>query len=345
MKPHYSISIPKPCHENWMKMTPNEKGRFCQSCSKTVVDFTNMTTDDIQDFIYTNKHQRICGHIKQSQLDTINLKVSQSVFDQTLSFHKMFLLALLLAMGTTIFSCADEKGKTKKIESIELIDTKTDTIEKMGEIDKDVEHILNETLEKKSKKDTIKGIKPPPKPTLTGIVVEVDENQKTDKASSKTSKKDSTEITAPPFCPIPNVTGEIIEVEEQMEDEEDVTDIVVGMIINSHPQFPNTPDSLSIQGQKKYLNKRLREFIEKNFDIENAKKAGLSGKQKIYVQFTIDEQGITKDIIVRSRSPHPYFDKEATRVMELLPQFIPAKQRDKNVASIYSLPIIFDIKD
>ncbi len=308
MKPHYSISIPKPCHENWSKMTPNEKGRFCQSCSKTVVDFTTMTTDDIQDFIHNNKHQRICGHIKQSQLDTINLKVSQSVFDQTLSFHKMFLLALLLAMGTTIFSCADEKGNTKKIESIELIDTKTDTIEKMGEIDTDVEQILNETLE-------------------------------------KTSKKDSTEITAPPFCPIPNVTGEVIEVEEQMEDEEDVTDIVVGMIINSHPKFPNTPDSLSIQGQKEYLNKQLREFIEKNFDIENAKKAGLSGKQKMYIQFTIDEQGITKDIIVRSKSPHPYFDKETTRVMELLPQFIPAKQRDKNVASIYSLPIIFDIKD
>ncbi|GAA0735765.1 hypothetical protein GCM10009431_00970 [Gaetbulibacter jejuensis] len=287
-------------------MTPNEKGRFCQSCSKTVVDFTNMTTDDIQDFIHNNKHQRICGHIKQSQLDTINLKVSQSVFDQTLSFHKMFLLALLLAMGTTIFSCADEKGNTKKIESIELIDTKTDTIEKMGEIDTDVEQILNETLE-------------------------------------KTSKKDSTEITAPPFCPIPNVTGEIIEVEEQMEDEEDVTDIVVGMIINSHPQFPNTPDSLSIQGQKEYLNKQLREFIEKNFDIENAKKAGLSGKQRIHVQFTIDEQGTTKDIKVRS--PHPYFDKEATRVMKLLPQFIPAKQRDKNIASVYYLPIIFDIKD
>ncbi|WP_343795081.1 energy transducer TonB [Gaetbulibacter jejuensis] len=306
MKPHYSISIPKPCHENWLKMTPNEKGRFCQSCSKTVVDFTNMTTDDIQDFIHNNKHQRICGHIKQSQLDTINLKVSQSVFDQTLSFHKMFLLALLLAMGTTIFSCADEKGNTKKIESIELIDTKTDTIEKMGEIDTDVEQILNETLE-------------------------------------KTSKKDSTEITAPPFCPIPNVTGEIIEVEEQMEDEEDVTDIVVGMIINSHPQFPNTPDSLSIQGQKEYLNKQLREFIEKNFDIENAKKAGLSGKQRIHVQFTIDEQGTTKDIKVRS--PHPYFDKEATRVMKLLPQFIPAKQRDKNIASVYYLPIIFDIKD
>ncbi len=303
MKPHYSISIPKPCHENWSKMTPNEKGRFCQSCSKTVVDFTNMTTDDIQDFIHNNKHQRICGHIKQSQLDTINLKVSQSVFDQTLSFHKIFLLALLLAMGTTIFSCADEKGNTKKIESIELIDTKTDTIEKMGEIDKDIEHILDETLE-------------------------------------KTSKKDSTEITAPPFCPIPNVTGEIIEVEGMLEVEENT---ILGFVqVENPPEFKNTPKSLSVVEKRDYFNKKIGEFVNEIFKIPQGD-LGLSGKQRIHVQFTIDEQGTTKDIKVRS--PHPYFDKEATRVMKLLPQFIPAKQRDKNVASVYSLPIIFDIKD
>lgn len=303
MKPYYSISIPKPCHENWSKMTPNEKGRFCQSCSKTVVDFTNMTTDDIQDFIHNNKHQRICGHIKQSQLDTINLKVSQSVFDQTLSFHKIFLLALLLAMGTTIFSCADEKGNTKKIESIELVDTKTDTIEKMGEIDKDIKHILDETLE-------------------------------------KTSKKDSTKITAPPFCPIPNVTGEIIEVEGMLEVEEN---IILGFIqVENPPEFKNTPKSLSVVEKRDYFNKKIGEFMNENFKIPQGH-LGLSGKQKIYIQFTIDEQGTTKDIKVRS--PHPYFDKEATRVMKLLPQFIAAKQRDKNVASVYSLPIIFDIKD
>ena len=68
MKKPLNISIPKPCHENWADMTPNKKGRFCNSCAKTVVDFTHMNTSEILEYIQLNKHKRICGHIKQSQL-------------------------------------------------------------------------------------------------------------------------------------------------------------------------------------------------------------------------------------------------------------------------------------
>jgi len=36
------LSIPEPCHENWHQMTPTEQGRFCNACSKEVVDFSMM---------------------------------------------------------------------------------------------------------------------------------------------------------------------------------------------------------------------------------------------------------------------------------------------------------------
>lgn len=39
MNKEFYFHIPQPCHEHWDKMTPSAKGRFCESCSKQVVDF------------------------------------------------------------------------------------------------------------------------------------------------------------------------------------------------------------------------------------------------------------------------------------------------------------------
>jgi hypothetical protein len=40
MAKKFQLQIPEPCHEDWNKMTPVHKGRFCDSCEKAVVDFT-----------------------------------------------------------------------------------------------------------------------------------------------------------------------------------------------------------------------------------------------------------------------------------------------------------------
>ncbi|MDO5856927.1 hypothetical protein Q2490_06465 [Myroides odoratimimus] len=36
----YRIEIPEPCHEDWDKMAPQDKGRHCAVCDKVVVDFS-----------------------------------------------------------------------------------------------------------------------------------------------------------------------------------------------------------------------------------------------------------------------------------------------------------------
>ncbi|MBA2481176.1 MAG: hypothetical protein H0V44_10985 [Planctomycetes bacterium] len=45
------LHIPKPCHEDWAAMHPNERGRHCASCDKTVVDVTRMGVGQVRAFM------------------------------------------------------------------------------------------------------------------------------------------------------------------------------------------------------------------------------------------------------------------------------------------------------
>lgn len=66
-----NIYIPKPCHENWNKMTPEEKGRHCAVCSKVVTDFTKMNTEQIITTLQESTGE-VCGHINIDQLTPTN---------------------------------------------------------------------------------------------------------------------------------------------------------------------------------------------------------------------------------------------------------------------------------
>jgi protein TonB len=69
----------------------------------------------------------------------------------------------------------------------------------------------------------------------------------------------------------------------------------------------------------------------------------LSGKQRINVIFKIDKNGNVTG--VRSRAPHPRLEKEAARVINLLPKMKPGRQRGKAVVVPYSLPITFKVQE
>jgi len=69
MSRYLSLQIPTPCHENWDKMKPEEKGRFCDSCQKCVMDFTNYTDAQLAQFFKKNKSD-VCGRFREEQLDT-----------------------------------------------------------------------------------------------------------------------------------------------------------------------------------------------------------------------------------------------------------------------------------
>ena len=68
-KAHISIRVPKPCSENWEAMTPAEKGRFCASCQKMVVDFSVMTDAQIVAVFEKQAGELTCGRFQIAQLE------------------------------------------------------------------------------------------------------------------------------------------------------------------------------------------------------------------------------------------------------------------------------------
>jgi hypothetical protein len=67
-QPSITLSIPQSCHESWDEMIPSEQGRFCQSCHKTVTDFSTMSDKELISF-FSNPQQNVCGRFHAEQLN------------------------------------------------------------------------------------------------------------------------------------------------------------------------------------------------------------------------------------------------------------------------------------
>lgn len=51
-------------------MQPEQRGAFCNACSKVVIDFTQMSDEELIQYFESKKDERICGRFKSSQLET-----------------------------------------------------------------------------------------------------------------------------------------------------------------------------------------------------------------------------------------------------------------------------------
>lgn len=62
------IQIPEPCNKSWSDMKPDGSGRFCMSCSKTVLDFSTYSDEQLIGFFTTRKSGEVCGRFSNQQL-------------------------------------------------------------------------------------------------------------------------------------------------------------------------------------------------------------------------------------------------------------------------------------
>ncbi|MDB5283779.1 MAG: family metallopeptidase [Bacteroidota bacterium] len=94
------------------------------------------------------------------------------------------------------------------------------------------------------------------------------------------------------------------------------------------PEFPGGD-----MGVIKFLQQNIKyPKRERNKDIQG----------KVIVRFVVDIDGSVKDVVVVN-SVSPGLDKEAVRVVKLLPKFKPGTQQGKPVMVYYNLPIKFSL--
>ncbi|MEO9513033.1 MAG: carboxypeptidase-like regulatory domain-containing protein [Flavobacteriaceae bacterium] len=77
------LTIPKPCSENWNKMTPTQKGAYCKNCQKEVIDFTK--TPKIVLAKKLSKGSNLCGRFKSEQLNFPLPSISRSAFQRNVA--------------------------------------------------------------------------------------------------------------------------------------------------------------------------------------------------------------------------------------------------------------------
>ncbi|WP_136467836.1 carboxypeptidase-like regulatory domain-containing protein [Flagellimonas onchidii] len=91
------LTIPKPCSEDWNKMTPTQKGAYCKSCQKEVVDFTTMSKTILAQKL--SKGNNLCGRFKANQLNTPLPSIARSRFQRNMA---LLGYTSLLAIGSPL---------------------------------------------------------------------------------------------------------------------------------------------------------------------------------------------------------------------------------------------------
>jgi protein TonB len=168
-------------------------------------------------------------------------------------------------------------------------------------------------------------------------------------------------IKAVPFIVDEVVKGDNDIIETIMDDSKleppvpfDIDEVVEIKVVDNYIEdvdfvsIENTPvfkgcENLSKKDNKVCFDKKMKQFIQRNFNVSLANELGLeAGKHKIQTQFIINKEGNVID--VKIRAPHKRLNKETQRVISKLPKFKPGKQNNRTVKVRYVLPIAFRVE-
>ena len=129
----------------------------------------------------------------------------------------------------------------------------------------------------------------------------------------------------PPQCELPKADEELDENRDYLFTQ-----------VDEPPIFEVCKDNIN---KRKCFQDQLEQHVKTHFNPNSID----AEKSEVEVAFRIDETGEVE--VLFSRSENETHKKEAERIISLLPKFIPAQKRDKNVKTYYIHSIIFENKN
>ena len=111
--------------------------------------------------------------------------------------------------------------------------------------------------------------------------------------------------------------------------------------IDELSEVPVYPGCENIRNKTKCLQENIQRHIVRNFKYpKEAKKNKIQGR--VFVQFIVGTGGYVD--IINTRGPDDLLEKEAQRIISLLPKFKPGILNGKPVRVPFSMPIIFRLQ-
>ena len=179
-----------------------------------------------------------------------------------------------------------------------------------------VEPIFEEEMIPITEQEEPKQAPPPPAAPKMEEVLQIAENDAdVEETTIKSSEDDDQAVEIKYVEPV---------VEEEEPEEEEIFQVV-----EDPPAFPGGMAA-------------LMKFLSKNINYPPiAAENGVQGR--VIVQFVVNKDGTVVDPTVL-RSVDPYLDKEAIRVIKLMPKWKPGMQRGKAVRVKYIVPVAFKLQ-
>lgn len=244
--------------------------------------------------------------VRKSQKHEVNLQKNS-----TLYFQIGLILCLL---GTFALFEMEFESKTIVVE----YDKPTDQVIEVAMVDV-----------KEYKPEVKKEISKAPSKELKDTFIE--EKNDFDKAEEKILTPDEPLTTDKPVNP------------EDLDPVIDIPDDIGVDHVQFVPIFPGCEKYELNSERKKCLNEKMNRLVKRKFNSGIASEYGLSGVQRIYVNFKVDKTGNITDI--KTRAPHPKLEKEALKVANKIPKMKPGKMGTTPVNVLYTLPITFKVEN